>query len=198
MRLGVFGGAFNPVHNGHINLAQKYIDILKLDLLYIIPTANPPHRTGSNFAPARARLDMLKDAFDGNDKVVVSDMEFRREGKSYTYDTVQILKSKYPDADIFLVVGEDQLFKFEEWYRYADILKDVTLCTAARGENSRRKIMEFSSQHFGSADVFVADFEPVVVSSSEIRRKIQSKDDISGLVPECVLDYINEKGLYVD
>lgn len=198
MKLGVFGGAFNPVHNGHTNLAAKYIEILKLDMLYLIPTANPPHRTGSDFAPAEARLDMLKAAFKGNDKVVVSDMEFRREGKSYTYDTVQILKSKYPQADIFLIVGEDQFFKFEEWYRYTDILKEVTLCTAARGESTRIKIAEFARQHFGSARVFIADFEPVVVSSSEIRQKIKAKDDISGLVPGCVLDYINEKGLYVD
>ena len=198
MRLGVFGGAFNPVHNGHVNLAQQYIRILNLDMLYIIPTANPPHRTGSDFAPADARLDMLRAAFAGNDKVVVSDMEFRREGKSYTYDTVQILKSQYPGADIFLIVGEDQLFKFEEWYRYTDILKEVTLCTAARGESCRRKIADFSNQHFGSANVFIADIEPVVVSSSQIRGKIKAKDDISGLVPSCVLDYINEKGLYVD
>ena len=198
MRLGVFGGAFNPVHNGHVNLAQQYIRILNLDMLYIIPTANPPHRTGSNFAPADARLDMLRAAFAGNGKIVVSDMEFRREGKSYTYDTVQILKSQYPGADIFLIVGEDQLFKFEEWYRYTDILKEVTLCTAARGESSRRKIADFSNQHFGSANVFIADIEPVVVSSSQIRDKIKEKDDISGLVPACVLDYINEKGLYVD
>lgn len=198
MRLGVFGGAFNPVHNGHVNLAQQYIRILNLDMLYIIPTANPPHRTGSDFAPADARLDMLRAAFAGNGKVVVSDMEFRREGKSYTYDTVQILKSQYPGADIFLIVGEDQLFKFEEWYRYTDILKEVTLCTAARGESSHRKIADFSNQHFGSANVFIADIEPVVVSSSQIRGKIKEKDDISGLVPACVLDYINEKGLYVD
>ena len=198
MRLGVFGGAFNPVHNGHVNLAQQYIRILNLDMLYIIPTANPPHRTGSDFAPADARLDMLRAAFAGNGKVVVSDMEFRRKGKSYTYDTVQILKSQYPGADIFLIVGEDQLFKFEEWYRYTDILKEVTLCTAARGESSRIKLADFSNPHFGSANVFIADIEPVVVSSSQIRGKIKAKDDISGLVPACVLDYINEKGLYVD
>lgn len=198
MKLGIFGGAFNPVHNGHINLAEKYIDILGLDLLYVIPTGNPPHRTCKDFAPEKARLDMLKAAFSGVKKALVSDMEFRRGGKSYTYDTVQTLKSDYPGADLYLLVGEDQFLKFEEWYKYKDILNDVTLCTAARGDTSRKRLMDFAKKHFGGVRVYIADFEPVVVSSSEIRDKLKENRDISGLVPQSVLDYIKEKGLYVD
>lgn len=198
MKLGIFGGAFNPVHNGHINLAEKYIDILGLDLLYVIPTGNPPHRTCKDFAPEKARFDMLKAVFSGVEKTLVSDMEFRRGGKSYTYDTVQTLKSEYPGADLYLLVGEDQFLKFEEWYKYAEILNDVTLCTAARGENSRKRLTDFSKEHFGGARVYIADFEPIVVSSSEIRDKLKENRDISGLVPQCVLDYIKEKRLYVD
>lgn len=198
MKLGIFGGAFNPVHNGHINLAEKYIDILKLDVLYVIPTGNPPHRTGADFAPENDRFDMLKAAFSEYQKVVVSDIEFRRSGKSYTYDTVHTLKSEYPKADIYLLVGEDQFLKFEEWYRYTEILQDVTLCTAARSENFRKELTCFAKEHFKNAKVYIADFDPVVVSSSEIRDKIKKNIDISGLVPRCVLDYIKEKGLYVD
>ena len=198
MKLGIFGGAFNPVHNGHINLAEKYIDLLDLDLLCVIPTGNPPHRTCRDFAPAQARFAMLKAAFSGNQKVLVSDLEFRRRGKSYTYDTVQILKKEYPAAQLFLIVGEDQFLKFEAWYRYSDILANVTLCTAAREENARKRLLDFSKSHFSGSRVYIADFEPVVVSSSEIRDKIKKNYDISGLVPTCVLDYIKEKGLYVD
>ena len=198
MKLGIFGGAFNPVHNGHINLGEKYMDILDLDILYVIPTGNPPHRTCSDFAPENARFDMLKAAFSCVDKAIVSDMEFRRSGKSYTYDTVQTLKSRYPGADLYLLVGEDQFLKFEEWYRYADILNEVTLCTAARGENSRRILLDFAKEHYGGASIYIADFEPIVVSSSEIRKKLKENNDISGLVPQSVLDYIKEKGLYVD
>ncbi len=198
MKIGVFGGAFNPVHNGHINFAEKYIDILSLDLLYIIPTGNPPHRACNDFAPEKARYDMLKAAFSDVPKTLVSDLEFKRSGKSYTYDTVQTLKSEYPGSDLYLLVGEDQFLKFEEWYRYAEILNDVTLCTAARGENPRKRLIEFAGDHFGASRVFIADFDPVVVSSSEIRDKLKNHYDISGLVPACVLDYIKEKGLYVD
>lgn len=198
MRLGVFGGAFNPVHNGHINLAKSFITSLKLDLLFIVPTADPPHRQSADFAPPQDRFNMLIAAFSNVEKAVVSDMEFRRIGKSYTYDTVQELKAEYPGADIYLLLGEDQLLKFEEWYRYRDILKDVTLCAAARGENSRKLLAEFSAVRFGKEKVIIADFEPIVVSSSEIRDKIKNNFDISGLVPQCVLDYIMEKGLYRD
>lgn len=198
MRLGVFGGAFNPVHNGHINLAKSFIISLKLDLLFIVPTADPPHRQSADFAPPQDRFNMLIAAFSNVEKAVVSDMEFRRIGKSYTYDTVQELKAEYPGADIYLLLGEDQLLKFEEWYRYRDILKDVTLCAAARGGNSRKLLAEFSAVRFGKEKVIIADFEPIVVSSSQIRDRIKNNFDISGLVPQCVLDYIKEKGLYRD
>lgn len=198
MRLGIFGGAFNPVHNGHINLAKSFITSLKLDLLFIVPTADPPHRQSADFAPPQDRFNMLIAAFSNVEKAVVSDMEFRRIGKSYTYDTVQELKAEYPGADIYLLLGEDQLLKFEEWYRYRDILKDVTLCAAARGGISRKLLAEFSAVRFGKEKVIIADFEPIVVSSSQIRDRIKNNFDISGLVPQCVLDYIKEKGLYRD
>ncbi len=198
MKLGIFGGAFNPVHNGHIHLAKSYIEYLDLDLLLVVPTADPPHRQGIGFAGRQERLDMLCAAFSEVERVSISDMEFRRGGKSYTYDTVNELKAEYPGADMYLLLGEDQLLKFEEWYRYRDILNDVTLCAAARGENSRKALAAFSAEHFTAGKVIIADFEPVVVSSSEIRDKIKNNFDISGLVPERVLDYINEKGLYRD
>ena len=186
------------MHNGHINLAKSFITSLKLDLLFIVPTADPPHRQSADFAPPQDRFNMLIAAFSNVEKAVVSDMEFRRIGKSYTYDTVQELKAEYPGADIYLLLGEDQLLKFEEWYRYRDILKDVTLCAAARGGNSRKLLAEFSAVRFGKEKVIIADFEPIVVSSSQIRDRIKNNFDISGLVPQCVLDYIKEKGLYRD
>lgn len=198
MKIGVFGGAFNPVHNGHVNLAQKFTDFLDLEKMIVVPTSNPPHRVCSDFAPAKARIDMLNAAFSGNDKIIVSDIEFRRNTKSYTYDTIIELKKLFPAAEFYLIVGQDQFLKFTEWYNYSSLLNEVVLCTAARERDSRDQLYAFAREHLNGARVFIAEFEPVVVSSSEIRDKIKKNIDISGLVPKGVLDYINEKGLYRD
>ena len=104
----------------------------------------------------------------------------------------------YPDAQIFLLVGSDQLLKFEEWYRYGDILRDATLCAAARDEKNADMLREFAARRFPAGSVVVAGFEPVDVSSSLIRDNLNKNKDISALVPKCVLDYIIEKGLYVE
>lgn len=198
MRLGVFGGAFNPVHNGHLALASRFIDELGLDILFVLPTARPPHRSGRDFASEEDRLFMARAAFHRVAKAVVSDMEFKTPGKSYTYGTVQALKSMYPDAQLFLLVGSDQLLKFEEWYRYDDILRNATLCAAARDEKNADMLREFAARRFPAGSVIVAGFEPVDVSSSLIRDNLNKNKDISALVPKCVLDYIIEKGLYVE
>lgn len=196
MRIGIFGGAFNPVHNGHIHLAQSYIETLKLDKLLVIPTANPPHRAADGFVSAPCRFDMLHLAFGSNDKIEISDIEFEREEKSYTYDTVQLIKSAYPDAELYLIIGQDQFLCFDKWYNYDKLLEDVVLCTAAREKDSKEKIIRFAENKLQGAEFILAGFEPVVVSSSEIRDKIKKGEDASELLPEKVLDYIINKGLY--
>lgn len=196
MRIGIFGGAFNPVHNGHINLAESYIEALKLDKLLVIPTANPPHRNADNFASAMCRFDMLRLAFGSNKKIEISDIEFKRSSKSYTYDTIQLLKGIYRNAEFYLIIGQDQFLYFDKWYNYDKLLDDVVLCTAAREENSKEKIISFAKKNLNNAEFILADFEPVVVSSSEVRDKIKNGGDVSKLLPENVLDYIMSKGLY--
>ena len=198
MRLGIFGGAFNPVHNGHINLAKSYLNSLNLDKLLIIPTGNPPHRDAAGLADGKSRLDMLSLAFDDVDKIEVSDIEFQRKEKSYTYETVKEIRKLYADAEIFLIIGADQFLSFDKWYRYEDLLKDVVLCTAAREENMRDAIENYANVLLGGKyNYFLADFNPIVVSSSEIREKLIKHEDISHLVPEKVYKYIKDKELYI-
>lgn len=196
LKIGIFGGAFNPVHNGHINLAEKYISLLGLDKLFIVPTANPPHRASDSFAPAECRFDMLSLAFAKNDKVEISDVEFQSSQKSYTYNTVLKFKEMLGKCEMFLIVGQDQFLSFDKWYNYEALLKEVALCTAAREENSREKIIDFAQNILHLDKYYLADFEPVVVSSSCIREKIAHGESLAGLVPEGVENYIKSKGLY--
>lgn len=198
MRLGIFGGAFNPVHNGHINLAKSYLNSLKLDKLLIIPTANPPHRSNSGFVSEAHRLNMLSLAFAGEDKIEISDIEFKRAEKSYTYDTVKELRKIYTNAEFFLIIGEDQFLLFDSWYRHKELLEEVVLCTAARERNTRQVIADYAHKLFkGVKGYYIADFDPIIISSSELRAKLKAGEDVSAFIPAEVYNYIRDKELYV-
>lgn len=197
MRIGIFGGAFNPVHNGHINLANSYLESLLLDKLLVIPTADPPHRTACGLVDEKDRLNMLSLAFENDERIELSDIEFRRQGKSYTFDTVRELRKTYKKDELFLIIGEDQFLNFNKWFKYEELLSQVVLCTAAREKNKRNEIISFADFLLkGEKNYYLADFEPVIVSSSEIRAKLKSKEEVSALLPEKVYNYIKDKGLY--
>lgn len=198
MRIGVFGGAFNPVHNGHINLAECYMKELQLDKIVFIPTAVPPHKAYQNFASEQDRMHMLSSAIEGKNCFEMSDIEFKRKGKSYTYDTILQLKKIYPDDDLFLIIGADQFFSFNEWYKFRELLNEVTLCTAARnGEDEKQRLCDFKNQNDYLKNCIVSSFPVIVVSSSQIRNMVKMGEDISALVPKKVNDYIKDKKLYV-
>lgn len=199
MKIGIFGGAFNPVHNGHIKLAENYFNELELDKLIFIPTAVPPHKASANLASAQMRFDMLKLAIHGNKDFDISLIEFERDGKSYTYDTLKQLEKMYPCSEFYLIIGADQFLSFHLWYKWQDILKMVTLCTAAReSEAEKQKIKEYALKLEGMDDgKFYLLKAPVIrVSSSEVRNKLSKGMDISNLVDEKVYNYIIEKGIY--
>ena len=198
-KIGIFGGAFNPVHNGHINLAKQYLYELDLDKLLLIPTAVPPHKSALGLASENDRLNMLKLATCGVDKLEVSDIEFKRAGKSYTYDTLIELKKFYPNSSFYLIIGADQLFHFDKWYKYKEILSLVTLCTCARENEEEKAEMNSFAKSLDGIDMnkfFILKTPVLKVSSSEVRQKIKSGEDVSSLVPKKVLNYISERGLY--
>lgn len=195
MKTGVFGGAFNPVHNGHLALAEHYKKSLSLDRIIFIPTADPPHKSSDGLIDGRDRINMLNLCIGENE--LVSDMEFRRDGKSYTYLTLCELKELYPDDEFYLIVGADQFFCFEKWYRFEDIMSLSTVVTAAREKNQYEKMLKFKAEHPKLADVIVSEFDVVDVSSSQIREMIKNGSDVSNLIPEKVNEYIKEHRLYV-
>lgn len=196
MKIGIFGGAFNPVHNGHLNIADAFYEGLKLDKLLLIPTANPPHKSGAGLLSGEDRINMLRLAIE-NKPYEISTIEFERNDKSYTYNTLLELKKLYPEADLFLIIGADQIINFDKWYRYSDILDMVTLCASARENEEEKQIIIKSAQRLGIQDSFYMSSRAVLrVSSSEIRDKIKNGSDVSKLLPKKVFDYISEKGLY--
>ena len=197
MKIGLYGGAFNPVHNGHLALAEHFKNALELERLIFIPTHVPPHKSGDGLVSGEHIINMLSLALSGLEYCSVSDIEFRREGKSYTYDTVCELKKIYPDDEFFLIVGADQYFDFQKWYRADDILRQVTVCSAARENNQYRQMLEYKSKHDNMQNTVVCNFDVTEISSSKIRNMIITGQSVSEFVPDSVLRYIKENNLYV-
>lgn len=195
MRIGIFGGAFNPVHNGHLALAKHQIDALNLDKLLLIPTANPPHKSNVGLIDGQYRVDMLGLAFADFDNVEISTIEFESADKSYTYDTLVKLKALYPNDNFTLLIGSDQLFYFKKWYKYAEILDMVNVSAVVRLADEVDKAKAFIKDE--SLDISLTLQPPFEVSSTEIRDKVKAGLDISNLVPISVANYIKENGLYV-
>lgn len=195
MKTGIFGGAFNPVHNGHLALAEQYKKALSLDRIIFIPTANPPHKSSDGLIDGKHRINMLELCVGENE--LVSDIEFMRDGKSYTYLTICELKEKYPDDKFYLIVGADQFFYFEKWYKFEEILSACTVVTAAREKNQYVEMLDFKNEHPKLKDVVVSEFDVIDISSSQIRDMIKNGEDVSYYIPESVNRYIKEHRLYV-
>lgn len=196
MKTGIFGGSFDPPHVGHLRLAESAFASLGLDRLIVIPAYVSPEKTGP--AAAEHRLAMCRLTFGGF--FTVSDIEMRRGGRSYTFDTVTALGEQYPEDEFFLIVGADQLLNFDTWYRYEDVLKRVTLCAAVREKNGCREALDaFARKKLSpSGRAVTFSHDPVEISSTEIRRRVREGADVSAWLTEETAQYIRTKGLYRD
>lgn len=196
-KTGFFGGSFNPVHNGHIHLAESAYSALGLDRLILVPAGIPPHKEAAGLCSGADRFEMLKLAAEGHEGFEVSDFELRQTGKSYSVYTAEHFAELYPDDELYMMVGSDMLLSFDKWYRFEDILKIVTLAVVSREyddmDSLKRKADELSA--YGRAEVINA--EPYPVSSTEIRSLIGSGQNYSCYLPEKVVQYIRLNSLYM-
>ena len=199
-RIGIYGGTFSPPHNGHIAAAKAFMEQMWLDILYVIPAATPPHKQMTCAVSPEDRLNMCRLAFSEMEGVYVSDMEIRRGGKSYTYDTLKELQR--PDTRLFLLCGTDMVLTFDQWYRFEDIFK---MCYPAyvRRENDpilTTKVVAKVQDYYQKYGVMFRRIvtEPTVLSSTEIRRAVRDGKDIGALVPPAVADFIRQNGLYLE
>lgn len=196
-KIGIFGGTFNPVHNGHLQLVEVYYNALSLDKVLVIPTNIPPHKSAKEIASSEDRMNMLNLAFKDCPYVSVDDIELRAGGKSYTILTLEKLREIYPDDEFFLIIGGDMFLCFEEWKEYQKILSICTVCTAPRETGEIKKLVEYQKKLDPDKEKTIILDTPVLeVSSSEIRSKTFNQKQMENLVPKNVFQYIVQKGLY--
>ena len=200
-KLAVFGGTFSPVHNGHLRALTAYVQCVKPDAVYVIPTAIPPHKLREDKATDAQRLAMLRMAVEELDlpcEAVVSDMEMRRAGKSYTVLTVDALTALAEEIVIFC--GTDMLLSLESWYEATRLLRTVSVAYMQREKDGRfaaalRQKAKELTEKYGTRCTLI----PTVaqeISSTEIRDIVRSGKDISAFVPLRVAEYIAKEGLY--
>lgn len=193
MKIGVFGGTFNPPHNGHVRLAKAAADELKLDKLLVIPSCIPPHKIAAKLADGQERLEMCRLAFGGDPRLEVSPMELERGSRSYTVETLRELKALYPDSELYFIVGSDMLESFDKWYLWQEILSLSVLCAASREEGYSPDLSRFGKL---AERIKIITLDPLEVSSTQIRN---SAGEVSSeLLDPKVAAYIREHGLYDD
>lgn len=199
MRIGIYGGTFNPPHIGHVHAAQEAARVLGLDKLLIVPDNVPPHKTLPAGSPTNAqRLEMVRLAFGGIPCAEVSDMELCRAGKSYSVDTVCQVHEQYPDAELWLLMGSDMLEIFHLWHAPEVIVRYAKLATFARGDAGEQEMFEkmlpLLKNNFG-AEITLIPMETLPASSTEIRQ-MAAQGRAEGLLSEQVLGFIQREGLY--
>ena len=199
-KVAILGGTFNPIHNGHIKLAENALMQFQLDSCWFMPAPNPPHKLGMEIADYADRMAMIRLAIAPYRQFEVSDFESRRQGASYTADTLRQLTALYPDIHFLFLVGADSFYEIESWRCPETILELAELIVADRDYASHHSTLEEHAQMLRNryrARIHFIHAEEVDISSAEIRRILQTgRRGAERMIPESVYAYIKECHLY--
>ena len=202
--IGVFGGTFDPIHSGHLQSVESLLQELNFQAIYLLPSATPPHRAPTSVR-AKDRLEMVKLAIAGNNKLLADDRESRQTGKSFTIDTLKSFRTQFPDHTIAFIAGMDAYLNMPNWKQWQDFLDLSHIIVMKRpgypkpesswGENV---IANTESELLTSVSgkIYFACSKLVDISSTKIRQRLQAHQDVKALLPDCVINYIKLKQLY--
>lgn len=200
MKIGIMGGTFDPIHNGHLMLGEYAYKQFELDEIWFMPNGNPPHKQERNDrTDARDRAEMVRLAIEGNDSFRLEEYEVNRTEISYSYQTMEYFKQKYPNDHFYFIIGADSLFALEKWVHPERIFKTCTILAAYRDEMNNRSIMNSKINelnHKYNADIRLLVTPLMNVSSHELRDKLKKGMSIADDVPETVEKYILCHNLY--
>jgi nicotinate-nucleotide adenylyltransferase len=183
MKIAIYGGTFDPIHHGHLILARQALEELNLDLVTFVPAAESPFKANHQSASAEHRLQMVKLAIENEPGFVVDSLEIDRGGVSFSIDTVLAIQKKFPDSELFFLLGEDNADQLAQWHRYGELEKLVRFIVLSRTNKRLPKHYPVIRRHFE-------------ISSTELRNRVANRQQITYLVPEAVLRYIQDHNLY--
>lgn len=196
-KVGIMGGTFNPIHFGHLLLAETAFHQFQLDEILIMPTKNPYYKKISNSVTEEDRVAMVELAIEDNAHFHLSKEELNREGTTYTVETLSQLTARHPDYEYYFIMGADSLYHIESWKDPAQILKLATIVVAGRAGtgSSLSSQIEYIENKYDS-EIYRLNSPVLEISSNDIRRRIRDGESIRYLLPAKVADYIYEHGLY--
>lgn len=199
-KTGIIGGTFNPIHIGHLILAENAYDALNLDEVIFMPTGRSYLKDPSKILSAEARLELLKAAIENNRHFSVSDYETKKAGNTYTYETLSELNDLYPDEELYFIIGEDSIYNIESWKEPRIIFDNCILVVAPREHEPDERLIDIKThlEKKYSAKIVLLDAPDIDISSSMIRERIMNGISIRYYVPDKVASIIYEKGFYRD
>jgi nicotinate-nucleotide adenylyltransferase len=192
MKVGIFGGTFDPIHFGHLLLAEQAREAASLHEIWFIPAGEPPHKQGKPLTPAAERKKMVELAVEGHPQFKVNPIELMRSGPSYTVDTIKELKKQNPHVEFFLLVGADMVKNLPKWYKIKEIIQNVHVIGLGRPGVDHDALPEYIEERL----MWIPDAVETNISSSIIRKRLMLNRSVRYLVPDSVYKYIKEQGLY--
>ncbi len=198
-KIGLFGGTFDPIHNGHLHIARAFADELALESVIFLPAGDPYHKQSPRTA-AHHRLAMTELAARNDKRFAVSDCDIIRKGATYTFDTVQIFRQLFPQAQLYWLLGMDSLLQLHTWSRWQQLVKQIHIAVAVREGDSlnhaARELQDWIGQALQEGSLHLLQAPPHTASSTEIREKICRGEDIGRLTDPAVAEYIAQHHLY--
>jgi nicotinate-nucleotide adenylyltransferase len=193
--IGILGGTFDPVHNGHLAAARQLLDVADLDQVWLMPNATPPHRTAAPVAPAEDRMRMVELAVDGHEGLVPSRVEVDRGGPSYTIDTIRELARAYPGQRFALLVGSDAALQIRSWHDAGALLDEANFVIFNRPETALAP-QTLHELGFAPARSRIVHLDTPPIAAHQVRDRLARGAPIDDLVPAAVADYIRTHQLY--
>ncbi len=197
MKIGLFGGTFDPIHIGHMILMENVINNLDLDKIYVLPNSNPPHKLENKKTALNLRLKMVNEAIKDNPKLEINDYDYRDNEIHYTFETINYFKKSYPNDEFFFIMGEDSFLDIEKWKNYKEILKENLIIFKRYSNKNFSLISKINQVRKYNKNIYLIDNMALDISSTLIRNLVKENKSIRYLVNDEVINIIKEEKLYV-
>ena len=196
MKIGLFGGTFDPIHIGHLIVMENVLNFMNLDKIIILPSSNPPHKLNKDKTDVKLRVDMVKKAIENNNRIILSTFEADNNEVIYGYQTINYFKEKYSADEFYYIMGEDSFMNIESWKNYKDLLRENLIVFARSSIDSQSSLVK-KVKETNKENIHLINNLNINISSTLIRNLLKDGKSIRYLVSDDVYDFIMENKLYV-